>query len=326
MNRQTWCGCVVALAAASACTEQQRPQGAGNAIVTVNGEMVTKADFEAELSRELQAMEGEAPRSPEQVEPYKQALVETLTERIALLQAARTALVTVTPEEVDRRVLALASEYPAESFEAALAQGQTTRIELEKKTKEQLIIEKLFETQVYARIAVTEDGIRRYYDEHIDDFSEPEQVRASQIVVKGLDDAKKLQQQLWAGKKFPDLARRYSLGPEARVGGDLGFFPRGVMPPQFDEVVFKLPVGQVSDIISTEYGFHLFKVMEKKPARKRELSDVRGDIEKKLVADLREKAQKDYVKTLRTAAVVTVNNDALQSVSTRPTRAKTLEP
>jgi peptidyl-prolyl cis-trans isomerase C/foldase protein PrsA len=317
---------LLGLLTALACTEQARPKQDPNAIATVNGEVVNRADFEAELSRELQGMEGAAPHSPEQVEPYKQALLETMVERAVLLQAAKAAQVTVAQDEVDRRVLALASEYPAESFEAALAQGQTTRTELERKTKEQLVIEKLFETQVYARVAVTEDDIRRYFDEHVAEFSEPEQVRASQIVVKGLDDAKKLQQQLWAGKKFPDLARRYSLGPEAKVGGDLGFFPRGVMPPQFDEVVFKLPVGQVSDVVSTDYGFHLFKVMEKKPAHKRELNEVRAEIEKRMLAELREKAQKEYVKGLRGTAVVAVNNDALQSVSTRPPRPKTLEP
>jgi peptidyl-prolyl cis-trans isomerase C len=310
----------------AACPDQVRPAVDPNAVVIINGEVVTKADFEAELSRELQAMEGAPPRTPEQTEPFKQALVETLVDRAVLLQAARAAQVTVTPEEVDRRVLALASEYPAESFDDALAQGQTTRTELERKTREQLIIEKLFEKDVYARVAVTEDAIRRYFDTHADEFTEPEQVRASQIVVKGLDDAKKLQQQIWAGKKFPDLARRYSLGPEARVGGDLGFFPRGVMPPQFDEVVFKLGVGQVSEVVSTDYGFHLFKVVDKKPGRKKELAEVRGEIEKKLLAEGREKAQKEYVKGLRAQAQVTVNNEALQSVTGRPTRAKALEP
>lgn len=317
---------VLLLLTLSACPEKEHAKTDGNVLATINGEVVTKVEFESELSRELQAMEGAPPRTPEQTEPFKQALVETLIERAVLLQAAKAAQVTVQPDEVDRRVLALASEYPAESFDAALAQGQTTRTDLERKTKEQLTIEKLFETQVYARVAVTEDQIRRYFDEHTADFVEPEQVRASQIVVKGLDDAKKLQQQLWAGKKFPDLARRYSLGPEARVGGDLGFFARGVMPPQFDEQVFKLPVGQVSEVVSTDYGFHLFKVMEKKPLRKRELAEVRGEIEKHLLSELREKAQKDYVKSLRTTAVVAVNNEALQSVTGRPTRPKSLEP
>ncbi len=317
---------VVAALVLTACPEKARPKKDANAVATINGEVVSKGEFEVELSRELQAMEGVPPRTPEQTEPFKQALLETLIERTVLLQAAKAAQVTVTPDEVDRRVLALASEYPAESFDAALAQGQTTRTELERKTREQLIIEKLFDKEVYARVAVTEDQLRRFFDEHTAEFSEPEQVRASQIVVKGLDEAKKLQQQLWAGKKFPDLARRYSLGPEARVGGDLGFFPRGVMPPQFDEVLFKLPVGQVSEVVSTDYGFHLFKVMEKKAARKRELAEVRGLIEKRLLGELREKAQKDYVKSLRAGAVVAVNSEALQSVSSRPTRPKAEEP
>ena len=59
------------------------------------------------------------------------------------------------------------------------------------------------------------------------------------------------------------------------MGGDLGFFPRGQMPPAFDEVVFKLRPGQVSDVVSTEYGYHLFKVMEFKPAGKRDFAEVR---------------------------------------------------
>ena len=315
-----------ALAALVACPEQAPSKKDPNAVATINGEVVSKSEFEVELSRELQAMEGAPPRTPEQTEPFKQALLETLIERAVLLQAAKTAQVNVSPDEVDRRVLALASEYPAESFDAALAQGQTTRTELERKTREQLIIEKLFDKEVYARVAVTEDQIRRHFDEHVAEYTEPEQVRASQIVVKGLDEAKKLQQALWAGKKFPDLARRYSLGPEARVGGDLGFFPRGVMPPQFDEVLFKLPAGQVSDVVSTDYGFHLFKVMEKKAARKRELAEVRAQIEKHLLGELREKAQKEYVKSLHAGAVVAVNAEALQRVSSRPTRPKAEEP
>ena len=310
----------------AACPEQARQGQDPNVIATVDGEVIARADFEHELSRELQAMEGSPPRTPEQTEPFKQALLETMVERTLLLKAAREANITASQDEVDRRVLALASEYPAESFDAALAQGQTTHAELERKTKQQLTIEKLFAQQVYARVAVTEDQIRRVYDEHPDEFAEPEQVHAAQIVVKGLDEAKKLQSQLYAGKKFPDLARRYSLSPEAKVGGDLGFFPKGVMPAQFDEAVFRLGVGQVSEVVSTEFGFHLFRVLEKKPARKRELSEVRGHIEQQLLGDAREKAQKEYVKALKDGAKTVVNEQVLQSITGRPTRSPPAEP
>ncbi len=317
---------LIAVVALLGCPQQQKPKQDPTVIATVNGEVIGRAEFERLLAREAQAMEGTGPRTPEQVEPYKQALLETLIERALLLQAARATNVEVTTEEVDRRVLALSSEYPAGTFDEALAKSQTSRAALTRSTRDQLTIEKLLAQQVHARVAVTEEQIRQYFDERAADFMEPEQVHAQQIVVKGLDEARRVQQQLWQGKKFPDLARRYSLSPDARVGGDLGFFARGTMPPAFDEVVFKLSVGGTSEVVSTEYGFHLFRVVEKKPARKRELTEVRGVIEEKLLAGLRSEAQKTYVAELRRKATVLINDEVLQSVSGRSAPAQSAEP
>lgn len=317
---------VAACLALSGCPQQQKPKQDPTVVATVNGEVLSRADFERLLGREAQAMEGNGPRTPEQVEPYKQALLETLIERALLLQAARAQGVAVTTEEVDRRVLALSSEYPAGMFDEALAKSQTSRAALTRSTREQLTIEKLLTQEVHSRVAVSEEQIRQYYDEHVADFTEPEQVHAQQIVVKGLDEAKRVQQQLWQGKKFPDLARRFSLSPDARVGGDLGFFARGTMPPAFDEVVFKLSVGGTSEVVSTEYGFHLFRVIEKKPARKRELAEVRGEIEQKLLQTLRAEAQRAYVAGLRAKAAVVINDESLVLVSGHAPPAQSSEP
>lgn len=305
------------------CTQQQKPAVDENVVATVNGEVISRGDFERELSRESQAMEGSAPRSPEQIEPFKQALLETMVERQVLLQAAKEAQVQVSADEVDRRVLALTSEYPAGTFDTALAQSQTSRTELARRTHDQLVIEKLLAEQVFARVAVTEEQIRRAYDENPDAWMEPEQVHAQQIVVKGLDEAKRLQQLLWQGKKFSDLARKYSLSPDGKVGGDLGFFKRGEMPPAFDDAIFRLSVGGTSDVVSTDYGFHLFRLIEKKPARKRELAEVRSAIEQKLLAALRSEKQVSYVKALREKAQVKVNDPVLLAVSGRPSSGGT---
>ena len=318
-----WLAAVLAL---TSCPEQARSEQDPTVIANVGTDVVTRTDFERELSRELQALEGSPQRTPEQIEPYKQTLLETMIERTLLLQAAREAGVVVSPDEVDRRVLALASEYPAESFDAVLAQGQTTRTELTQTTRTQLTIEKLFAQQVYARMAVTEDAIRRDYDERAAEFQEPESVHAQQIVVKGLDEGKRLQQQLNAGKKFSELARRYSLSPDAKVGGDLGFVQRGVMPSQFDDVLFRLGVGQVSDVVSTDYGFHLFKVLEKKPPRKKDLIEVRGQIEQRLLAKLKEEGQREFLKALRSKTEVKINEQALLTVTGRMTSVRQMEP
>lgn len=323
MIRSSFLGLVLVLAG---CPQQQKPSQDPAVVATVNGEVIKRADFERLLSREAQAMEGNGPRTPEQVEPYKQALTETLITRALLLQAAAAQGVTVTTEEVDRRVLALSSEYPAGTFDEALAKSQTSRAALTRSTREQLTIEKLLTIEVHARVAVTEEQIRRYYEEHANDFTEEEQVHAQQIVVKGLDEAKRVQQQLWQGKKFPDLARRYSLSPDARVGGDLGFFARGTMPPTFDEVVFKLNVGGTSEVVSSEYGFHLFRVLEKKPSRKRELAEVRAIIEERMLSSLRSDAQRAYVAALRAKATVVINDESLALVSGRVAPGQSVEP
>lgn len=315
---------VIALCAA--CSQQQKPKDDPSVVATVNGEVISRVDFEHELSRESQAMEGAAPRSPEQIEPYKQTLLETMIERLVLLQAAREAQVQVSAEEVDRRVLALISEYPAGTFDTALAQSQTSRTELARRTREQLIIERLFADAVFARVAVTEEQIRRAYDENPDAWTEPEQVHAQQIVVKGLDEAKRLQQLLWQGKKFPELARKFSLSPDARVGGDLGFFKRGEMPPAFDDAIFRLSPGGVSDVVSTDYGFHLFKLVEKRPAKKRELAEVRAIIEQQLLTPLHAERQTAFVKQLREKAQVKVNDAVLVSVTGRTLGGAAVEP
>ncbi|WP_375770134.1 peptidyl-prolyl cis-trans isomerase [Archangium gephyra] len=301
------------------CNKKDKEDPDANVVATVNGEVLSRADFEHELGRELASSANESGQhTPEDVEPYKRALLETLISRMVLLQEARTHNVTVSPEEVDRGVLRLSSDYPAGNFNEVLAQGQLSMAELKAREAARLTIEKLFTNHVYTRVAVTEEELRAYYAAHETEFSEPEQVRAAQIVVKGIDDARKVQAQLKSGKKFADLARKYSLSADAKVGGDLGFFPRGQMPPAFDQVVFYLSPGQVSDVVETEYGYHLFRVLEKKSGRKLEFTEVREQVETKLLAQRRAEAQETYEKELRTKAQVWVNEATLQSIRGRP--------
>ncbi|HEX5744684.1 MAG TPA: peptidyl-prolyl cis-trans isomerase [Archangium sp.] len=301
------------------CNKKDKEDPDANVVATVNGEVLSRADFEQELGRELASSANESGQhTPEDVEPYKRALLETLISRMVLLQDARTHNITVSPEEVDRGVLRLSSDYPAGNFNEVLTQGQLSMAELKAREAARLTIEKLFTNHVYTRVAVTEEELRAYYAAHETGFSEPEQVRAAQIVVKGIDEARRVQAQLKSGKKFADLARKYSLSADAKVGGDLGFFPRGQMPPAFDQVVFYLSPGQVSDVVETEYGYHLFRVLEKKPGRKLEFAEVRDQVETKLLAQRRAEAQETYEKELRTKAQVWVNEPTLQAIRGRP--------
>lgn len=313
MIRAFTAAALLALALAS-CAREKKPKEDPNVIATVNGEVLSRADFEAELSRELTSMEGLTPQSPDQLAITRKALLDTLVERMLLLQAARSANIVVAPEEVDRGVLRISSDFPAEGFEEALAQGKLSMAELKQRTSGLLAIEKLFQSAVYSRAAVTEDEISEYFEKHPEEFEVPEEVHAQQIVVKGLDDAKKIQAQLRAGKKFSDLARKYSLSADAKVGGDLGFFPRGQMPATFDQVCFSLKKGEVSEVVASPYGYHLFKLLEKRAAGQVPLNDVRPRVEARLRKDKVEAAQKAALEELRQKASVHIDEKALAAV------------
>jgi len=303
----------------AACPEQKPPQQppVDTAVAIVDGQSISRQEFERELAQEADSL-GAQGASGGVSEVGKRSVLESTIERVILLGAAKEAGISVSAEEVERELLRLRADYGAERFGEALAQGQLSLSELKEKTAARLTIQKLFQEQVYSRLAATEEEIRTYYAQHSADFDQPELVRAGQIVVKTAQEARQIQQQLRAGKDFADLARKYSLSPDAKSGGDLGFFPRGQMPRQFDQVAFRLKVNQVSDVVSTEYGFHLFKLLANRPARKKALVEVKGQIEKKLVDEKREQAQAEYVKMLRGKAAVKVNESILAAAAAVP--------
>jgi len=312
------------LLALAGCHRMKQSREDPAVLASVNGEVLTRTEFEHQLSREIESTDA-APPTPEQLAPIKRALMDTLVQRMLLLQVAREKNVTVPPEDVDRAVLRVRADYPTDGFDQALSQAHLSLAELKKDQEAALTVLKLFEQEVYPRVGVTEDEIHDYFDAHEADFTEPEQVHAAQIVVKELDEAKHVQQLLRQGQSFADLARKYSLSADARVGGDLGFFPRGRMPPPFDAVCFKLGVGQVSDVVSTEYGFHLFKLLAKRPARKQDFAQARQEIEHRLLERKRARAQADYVQALKAKAQIQINEAALAAL-TAPSTERPVQP
>ncbi len=138
------------------------------------------------------------------------------------------------------------------------------------------------------RVQVAPDEVQRYYEDNQDQYSTPEQVHAAHILFKteGKDEAavrktaEAVLAKAKAGAEFAALARQYSDDEASKEkGGDLDFFGRGAMVPEFEEAAFSLPPGTVSDLVKTQYGFHIIKVLEKRPAVTRSLDEVRAQIE-----------------------------------------------
>jgi peptidyl-prolyl cis-trans isomerase C len=317
---------LVSAGLSGACTRSGPPPLDPTVVAMVNGEAIPKVEVERELDLAFEVQDGAPSPTPDQLLALKRTVLQGLIDRLLLLQDARARGVTVPEETVRHAVARLKSEFPEERFGEALAQGRLTEQEFERKTAAQLTVEKLVDGVVYERVAVTEEELQGYLDAHTADFQEPEQVHAAQIVVKEVDEAKKLREELRSGARFADLARAHSLSADARVGGDLGWFPKGVMPPEFDKVAFSLQPGQISDVVTSEYGFHIFKVLEHRPARRKELAQVRREVERLLLREKREKAQDAYLAALRERATIRTNEPVLARIpGPRPVAARPTE-
>jgi peptidyl-prolyl cis-trans isomerase C len=132
-------------------------------------------------------------------------------------------------------------------------------------------------------------------------------VRARQIVVASRDEGERLLGLLRQGEPFAEVAQKNSLSPDAEQGGDLGFFSRGEMPPEFDAIVFTLPAGRLSDLVRSEYGYHLFLVEERREALRLPLTAVRDEIRDKLLAEKEEQAYQQWPQDLRGRASIEVD-------------------
>ena len=256
-----------------------------------NGQFVGQARYTGLLRMQR------PPMSPEE---FEDSLRRSLV--IDKLRTALTDWVTVSDEEVEQefrrrneKVKLQVAYFPVDSFRAGAtatdaelaawfdAHKEQYRIGERRKVRYLLIdVEAL-----RAQNQPTPREIEKAYNDSIDLYSTPEQVRASHILFKteGKDEAvvrataEKVLQEVKAGGDFAELAKKYSEDEQsAKQGGDLDYFARGKMVPEFDQAAFSLEPGQVSDLVKTQFGFHIIKVTDKKPASTRTLDEVRPQI------------------------------------------------
>jgi peptidyl-prolyl cis-trans isomerase C len=149
--------------------------------------------------------------------------------------------------------------------------------------------------------AVTEEAVKKVYDETVKDIKPEQEVRARHILVETEDEAKKALARINAGEDFAAVAKEMSKDPGSGAeGGDLGFFLKEQMVPEFSDAAFKLDVGKVSEPVKSQYGWHIIKVEEKRERALPKLEEVRAQIEDYV----RKKAQEDAVKKLTDGAKI----------------------
>jgi len=273
-------------------------------VATVNGDPITLAEFQERFGRT-----GIKPEREAELE-IKEEFLNRLIERKMMLGEAQRKRIKVGLPEIDKKIEALRAEYGKDVKDVLASQG----VDFEKWKSdlwEDIMIDRLIAREVNRHITVASSDVQRYYRANTREFEKPEQVRVRQIVVATEQEAHKVLDLLQAGTDFSTLAREKSTAPEAEHGGDLGYFAMGEMPAEFN-VVFGLPIGGISGIVKSPYGFHIFKLETKRHAGRVSLDEVSKDITEKLRRKKEDQRYNQWLTELRSRTKFEVNYQALE--------------
>lgn len=133
-------------------------------------------------------------------------------------------------------------------------------------------------------VSISEEEVKAYYDKHQDKFIEPESVRASHILVEDEAAAEAVLKEINEGLSFEEAAKKYSKCPSNAKGGDLGFFTKGKMVPEFEAAAFNMNEDEISQPVKTQFGSHIIKVLEKKASETRPYEAVRDQLAQQLLS------------------------------------------
>lgn len=276
----------------------------------VNGCPITEDEIRQEMDR-MRPHYNDVIENPDSEENQRQLYDwsrENLIERVLLLQAALQDPDPVPDDELEKAW---------QNYRDSTTSDQQPEPEMDEATFKQKALEQLKLERYINKITEnvenpTETEIQAFYDENQDKFMRPDAVRAAHIVkhITYGEDINAIRQQMQSALQqlrsgaaaFDDLARQYSDCPEN--GGDLGYFPRGQMVPEFEEKVFNMNVGDISDVFQTEFGFHIATVTDKQAGGPASLDEVREPITQELTRQKQEKALEDVVDNLKATAAI----------------------
>jgi peptidyl-prolyl cis-trans isomerase C len=293
--------------------------GSDLVVARVSGEPIT----EKQVVSVIEQIARQSPMLPDQRKQRNTLLfkdaVDNLT-AIALLKSQAEQLnLTVDKAKLDQQIQNISKQFPSqEAFQKAMASQGVTESELRKNVEESMTLQLVIDQATRDAPTATDAEVQKFYDDNSEKFPTPEQLHAAHILLRV--DPKSTPEQKAEIKKrlegiradieankitFSDAAAQYSQDPSnAKNGGDLGFFQKGKMVKPFEDAAFATQPGTLSQVVETQFGFHIIKVIELKPAGKATFEQARGTIKQYLDQLNRQKVAQKYLEGLKAKATV----------------------
>lgn len=304
--------------APAAPTVKPVPAELPDPIARVNGETISKADFQ----QAVQNMEANAggPVPLDQRDRVFRGVLDQMIGYRLLIQETKSRKLAVADAELDKRIDQIRSQFPSEeAFKQTLTQRNVTLEQLRDDARNDMLVGNMLQAEVGSKVTVTPDQVNDFYQKNPAQFQQPERVRASHILIgfpQNADEAAKKEartkaaevlKEVKAGKDFAELAKQHSTDPgSGPKGGDLGFFQQGQMVPPFDKAAFSMKPGETSDLVESNFGVHIIRVADRQPAGTVPLDQVRPQIQQYLEGQGRQRETQTFVDGLRAKGKVEI--------------------
>jgi peptidyl-prolyl cis-trans isomerase SurA len=293
-------------------------------IAVVNDEIITLAEFNTAFDPYLKNIEDNYKGKDKEalINQSKEAFLKRLVDNLLIEQEAKKAgkSIVIKDEEVMDVVRDMIAKRKSnmEEFKKNLAREGTSLESLKKDIRSQMVRMRLLRWEIKSKVMVSDEEIGEYYTKNRQDYEGKEAVRLKQIFLaipakadkktkaKIKEEAEQLRKRVLAGEPFELLAVKYSQGPGAAQGGDIGFIEKGTIIVAVDSVAFNLPMEQVSEVIESSIGFHIIKVVDKKGAGLKPIATVREEIKTKIEDEKLEKKYEEWITSVRKKSFIEI--------------------
>jgi foldase protein PrsA len=267
--------------------------GAGGDVASVNGDKISRADFDAKI----------------EAGPQGKAVLNQLVQGLLIDQYAKDNHIDISDADVAKKEDEIKAKYPPGQFEQILKSQNLTEDDVKKILRQQLVVEKA----VGASLKVSDADVKAYLDKNHATLDTTAQVRARHILVADLATANKVETELKGGANFADEAKKYSTDPSSKdKGGELGFFGKGQMVPAFQEAAFSQPLNVVGPPVKSPFGYHIIEVEEKKPAQIATLANSSDKIKQQLTQQQEQQQIPQFLSGLRAKANIQIFDEHLK--------------
>ena len=283
-------------------------------VVFVNNNAITRAELDMEINRLVPQELFHRSISPEKRKEMEKKAIENLINAELFYIEAKRQNLKVDSSELKKSISSVKESYPsAKAFKDALKKSGMTMSVFEEKARRSLMIEKLIEKEV--KVSFTDNDLEEYYKKNTEKFKEPEAVRLRYVYVKinpsepdgkkkAKERAKEAYSKIKSGSDFAQIAMTYSNDMSRIKGGEMGFVHRGMMPQDIEKAAFSLKVGQISEIIETDIGFHILKVEEKRASRQVSFDEIKEKLKNELTESMQKNRLEGLIKRLRENAKI----------------------